>query len=92
MHANREGTNKSPNKLNATKYKLTGLFVDKWEKPLARQKPHRMIDFKVTTFKNLLIKNQTVTSIKNLTNYSGLSQNINLQLNFPLMHKFPICD
>ena len=73
MHANHEGTNKSPNKLNAAENKLTGLFVDKWGKPLARQKPHGMIDFKVATSKNLLTKNQAVTSIRNLTNYSGLS-------------------
>ena len=73
LHANREGTNKSLNKLNAAENKLTGLFVDKWGKPLARQKPHGMIDFKVATSKNLLTKNQAVTSIRNLTNYSGLS-------------------
>ena len=39
-------------------------------------------DFKVTTPKNPLINNQAVTSIRNLTNYPGLSRNTNLQLNF----------
>jgi len=40
MHANREGTNKSPNKLNVAAIKFTWWFIDKWGKPLARQKPH----------------------------------------------------
>ena len=38
-------------------------------------------DFKITIPKNPLINNQAVTSIKNLTNYPGLSWNTNLQLN-----------
>ena len=70
-----------PNKLNAAGNKLTQWFVDKWRKPLVRQKFHQMINFKVTTSKNSLINNQVVTNIRNLTNYSGLSQNTNLQLN-----------
>ena len=39
-------------------------------------------NFKVITPKNTLINNQVITSIMNLTNYPGLSRNINLQLNF----------
>jgi len=42
LHANRESTNKSPNKLNATEIKLTRWFVDKWRKSLTRQKLHRV--------------------------------------------------
>ena len=38
-------------------------------------------DFKVTSPKSPLINNHVVTSIRNLTNYHGLSQNTNLQLN-----------
>ena len=39
---NRGDTNKSSNKPNATKIKLTRWFVDKWEKPFVRQKPHQV--------------------------------------------------
>ena len=35
-------------------------------------------DFKVTASKNPLINNQADTSIRNLTNYPGLSQNTDL--------------
>ena len=66
LHANHGGTNKLPIKLNAKKNKLTRWFVDKWGKPLARQKPLPSY-FKVTTPKNPLINNQVVTSIRNLT-------------------------
>ena len=38
-------------------------------------------DFKVTTPKNLLINNQAITNIRNLTNYPDLFRNTNLQLN-----------
>ena len=65
--------------------KLTWWFVDKWGKPLARQKPHRVI---LTTHKNPLINNQAVTSIRNLTNYLCLSQNTNLQLNLRFNTQF----
>ena len=65
MHANRGGTNKSPNKLNAVEIQLTQWFVDKWGKPFARQNP--IDEFKVTTPENPLINNQTITSIRNLT-------------------------
>ena len=40
-------------------------------------------DFKVTTPKNPLINNQTITSIRNLTNYPCLFRNTNLQLKYP---------
>ena len=57
---------KSPNKLNAVEIKLTRWFVDKGEKTSCKAKTPPG-DFKVTFFKNLLINNQAVTSIKNLT-------------------------
>ena len=65
--------------------KLTRWFVNKWGKPLVRQKPHWVI---LTTPKNPLINNQAVTSIKNLTNYLCLSQNTNLQLNLRFNTQF----
>ena len=64
-------------------------------------------EFKVTTLKNLLINNQEVTSIKNLTNYPwrilkyqltvepSFQYPIGLDLVvafFPLLHKSLICD
>ena len=39
-------------------------------------------DFKVTTSKNLLINNQAVISIRNLTTTVAYPKNTNLQLNF----------
>ena len=45
---------------------MTRWFVDKWGKPLIRQKLPPS-DFKVTTPKNPLINNQAVISIRNLT-------------------------
>ena len=79
MHANHEGINTSPKILSAAENKLDTVIVDKWGKPLkAKTLPG---DFKVTTPKNLLINNQAVTSIRNLTNNPSLSRNTNLQLN-----------
>ena len=66
MHVNREGTNKSPNKLNTTEIKLTWWFIDKWRKTSYKTKIPRG-EFKVTTPKNPLINNQAVTSIRNFT-------------------------
>ena len=61
------------------KINWTQWFVYKWRKPCnAKTLPD---NFKVTTPKNLLINNQAVTSIRNLTNYLGLSWNTNLGLN-----------
>ena len=42
-------------------------FIDKWRKPHKAKTPPG--NFKVTISKNSLINNQTVTSIRNLTNY-----------------------
>ena len=54
------------------KINLTRWFVDKWEKPCKTKTP--MGDFKVTISKNLLINNQAVTSIRNLTNYLAYAE------------------
>ena len=53
-----------------------------WQMGKISQGKNLIGDFKVTTPKNPLINNQGVTSIKNITNYPGLSWNTNLQLNF----------
>ena len=66
LHVNHGGINKSPNKLSAAKIKLTRWFVNEREKPLTREKPPTKW-FQITTPKNPLIKNQMVTSIRNLT-------------------------
>ena len=52
-----------------------------WQMGKISQGKNPTSDFKVTTPKNPLTNNQMVISIRNFTNYPGLSQNTNLQLN-----------
>ena len=81
MHANREGTNKLPIKLNAMENKLNTMICYQIGKT-SRKAKTPPDDFKVITPKNLLINNQVVTNIRNPTNYPSLFRNSNLQLNF----------
>ena len=72
MHANPEGTNKSPIKLNVAENKLDSVICWQMGKTSRKAKTSSS-DFKVTAPKNPLINNQVITSIKNLTNYTSLS-------------------
>ena len=72
MHANPEGTNKSSIKLNTAENKLD--IVICWQMgKTSRKAKTSLSNFKITAPKNPLINNQVITSIKNLTNYTGLS-------------------
>ena len=79
MHAKSEGTNKSPKILSAVENKLNTVIC--WQMGNTSQDKTPPVDFEITTLKNPLINNQVITSIRNLTNYLGLSRNTNLQLN-----------
>ena len=70
MHANCEGTNKSPIKLGAREKTIDMVICWQMGKTFCKTKTP-LGDFKVTTPKNTLINNQAVTSIRNLTTTMG---------------------
>ena len=63
----RGSTNKLPTKLNAAEIKFDTVICLRMGKSTKVKIPPS--DFKVITFKNLLINNQAITSKRNLTNY-----------------------